>query len=82
MAMIDFPIDSETLYIIRKVHMLSMTRMAETLGVSTGYVNNIEKKREPLTDNVRRVLIGTLELTPEKLEEIKKVYQTYGTQYV
>lgn len=82
MAMIDLPIDAQTFYIIRKVHMLSMTQMAETLGISIGYVNNIEKGREPLTDNVRRKLIGALKITPEKLAEIKTIYQSYGAQAI
>jgi DNA-binding transcriptional regulator YiaG len=80
LAMNDFPLDAQTFFIIRKVYRMSMMQMAETLGISTGYVNHIEKEREPLTDNVRRSLIRKLDLSPEKVSQIKAIYQTYSKQ--
>lgn len=43
MAMNDFPMDCETFYQIRKVYRMPMKQFAEALGISTGYVNHIEK---------------------------------------
>lgn len=76
----DFSIDAQTFFIIRKVYRMSMMQMAETLGISGTYVNQIEKEREPLTDNVRRNLIRTLDLTPEKVSEIVMIYEAFDVQ--
>lgn len=78
MAMNDFPMDSLTFRQVRAVYRLSMRQFAEKLGISTGYVNHIEKDREPLTDSVRRKLIAAFELTPEKVAEVRRIYLDYG----
>jgi len=77
MAMNDFPMDCETFYQIRKVYRMPMKQFAEVLGISTGYVNHIEKSREPLTDAVRLRLIKVFDLTPEKVTEIRRIYEDY-----
>lgn len=70
-------LESNDLYIIRKVHRLSMQEMGEALGVSAGYVNHIEKEYEPLTDRMKERLIETFELSPYKINEIRHVYEQY-----
>lgn len=76
----DFHIDAVSFTAIRKVQMLSMKQLAEALGISISYVNNIEKGHDRLTENVRRRLISKFDLTPEKVSQIRTIYETYGKQ--
>lgn len=78
MAMTDLNIDHLTFYKIRKTYRLSMKQMAEILGISYSYVNHIEKGREPLRYEIKQKLIKRFNLTPEKLDEIKRYYHKFS----
>ena len=77
MAMNGLPINAGDLYRIRKVHRLSMAQMAALLDISATYINQLEKNREPITDNVKTKLIDRFDLTVEKLQEIRDTYEKF-----
>ncbi|MBU5265727.1 helix-turn-helix domain-containing protein [Virgibacillus proomii] len=78
--MSDFPIEHNSLYVIRKVYRLTMAEMAKILEVSPTYINAIEKEREPLTDNIRLKLIKQFKLNPARLAEINAIHDRYTYQ--
>jgi transcriptional regulator with XRE-family HTH domain len=70
-------VNSETFRKVRHMKGLTMREMAGKLGISTSYVNAIEKGREPLREGIKRTLYEVFSLDAEKVAEIERDYDKY-----
>ena len=62
---------------IRQLNGMTMRDMADKLGISVSYVNEIEKQREPLRENITKRLYDAFSLDAEKLAELERDYEKY-----
>lgn len=67
----------EDLRIIRRVYDLTMTDIANILGVSQTYIFRIENNYDALSDNMKSKLIEAFKLDEYKLAEIRHVNKQY-----
>ncbi|KMJ58094.1 hypothetical protein AB685_14910 [Bacillus sp. LL01] len=65
--------DAKLFAVIRKLEGLNQDDIAKILGVSQSLIAKIEKGERSITHEVSRRLITELNLTPEKISEIKRL---------
>lgn len=67
-------ITADNLRKIRLVYRLSQAEFGALAGVSASYINQVERGKCCLSDRVRRALTDELEMTPDKLAQILRLY--------
>ena len=66
---------------IRRVHGLTMHRMAEILECSTPYVHGMEHGDHPITENIARKLVARFEITSNRMRAITLHYDNHILPY-
>lgn len=66
------------MYKVRKVYRFTLADMAALADVTESYIGKIEKKQRSLTANVARRIVERMDLTPDKLERVLRIYDEFG----
>lgn len=71
---------ADNLYKVRKVFLLTQGDIASLADVSTAFINQVERKKRPLSERVRKKLTDELRLTPDKLARVLSLYDEFNTK--
>ncbi|WP_088006577.1 helix-turn-helix domain-containing protein [Indiicoccus explosivorum] len=74
-------ITKEKLYRIRRVHALTVAQMGALLGVTDGYVSQMETGYAPITRRMERKIIEAFNLTPNTMRGITLYYNRFIRDY-
>lgn len=71
---------ADNLFKVRKVYRLTQEDIAALADVSTAFINQIERKKRPLSDRVRLKLTEELGITPDRLSRILALYDEFNVK--
>ena len=71
---------ADNLFKVRKVFRLTQEDVAALADVSAAFINQIERKKRPMSERVRTKLTDELGLSAEKLSRILSLYDEFSVK--